>query len=350
MKPQLGSMVLLVVILPPLHVGCGSIQYFPGIQQFTECTNNPAISPGSPGDFDGGSVRDNVVWLGRGKLWTLYTAAQSGNPPYLPTIGIASSSDGCTWTKGGQVIVPNSSVRICSGGVFSPAVLYDEKSDVLTIAVSCVDDPSSWYSGPAAIAELQTLPGTDWTSTTSYSWQNKGQPVLISSQSWEGSQGVYAPALAEQNGTYYMYYSSSTPDTPYRIGIASSASPLGPWNKSQTNPITPASTNCEEPALLTLSSGSTYMFCDTVGKDLHGINVFSEIGSDPLLASHWLQRGIYDIPDKLTWSLGEIGSQSIIELSDGRILMSYNAKPAGARSDARKIGFAFFTFQKQLMN
>lgn len=345
MKASLRSILLLVFILLPLHIGCSSIQYFTGIEQFKECSNNPALSPGPSGDFDGGSVRDNVVWSGRGKIWTLYTAAQFGIPPYYPSIGIASSSDGCTWTKGGQVIVPNSLVRACSGGIFSPAVLYDGKSDVLTIAVSCVDNPSHWYTGPAAIAELQTSAGADWTSPASYSWQNSGQPVLVSSQSWEGTQGVYAPGLTEQNGTYYMYYSSSSPDASYRIGIASATSPLGPWNKSAKNPITPSSTNCEEPAPLILSSGDTYILCDTVGMDRRGFNVFSAIGSNPLAASNWSQRGIYDIPDKPNWSSGEIGSQSIIELSDGRILITYNAKPAGTESDVRKIGFAFFEFQ-----
>jgi hypothetical protein len=79
--------------------------------------------------------------------------------------------------------------------------------------------------------------------------------------------------------------------------------------------------------------------------DRRGFNVFSAIGSNPLAASNWSQRGIYDIPDKPNWSSGEIGSQSIIELSDGRILITYNAKPAGTESDVRKIGFAFFEFQ-----
>lgn len=336
--------VLSVVLVIPMSIGCANVYTLPVFQQFAACPNNPALSVGPAGSFDGGSVRDNVLWYGRGRLWTLYTAAQFGVPPYNPTIGIAWSSDGCAWTKGGQIISPNLTVPECAGGVFSPGTYYDAQADILTISVSCVSDPAYWYTGPIRIAELQAKAGADWTKSDSYRWQNSGQPVLTNSQSWEGSQGVYAPSIIASGLNYYLYYSSSSSNGTYQAGIAVSGSPTGPWVKSNQNPITPANTNCEEPAPINLSSGKTYLLCDTVGIDRQGVNVFALMGTDPMRRADWAPRGIVDLP-RAAWSAGEIGSQSLVELSDGRILMTYNGKPAGTQSDVRAIGFSFVTFK-----
>ncbi len=332
-----------------LQLGCSNSYVFNSmIQQFTACPNNPALTLGVAGTFDGGSVRDNVVWYGRGRIWTLYTAAASGVPPYDPTIGIASSTDGCTWAKGGQVIVPNSAVNECAGGVFSPSVYYDTASDSLTVAVSCVSAPSQWYTGPSTVAELQVTSGADWNAPASYRWQNGGKPVLTESQPWEGTQGVYAPSIASSGKNFYMYYSSSSSSAGrYQVGIAVAGSPLGPWTKSPQNPITPRDTRCEEPATIPLASGTVYLFCDSVGADRHGVNVFSLEGADPMQAANWFYRGVYELPGAPSWRSGEIGSQSVIGLPDGRVLMTYNGKPAGTQSDVRKIGFAFLQFKSK---
>ncbi|HWE84003.1 MAG TPA: family 43 glycosylhydrolase [Terracidiphilus sp.] len=336
--------VLAVVLIIPIPIGCGDVFTFPVFQHFSACPNNPGLSIGAEGSFDGGSVRDNVVWSGRGRLWTLYTGAQFGVPPYNPTIGIAWSKDGCTWAKGEQVIVPDPAVPECAGGVFSPGMYYDAQADVLTVAVSCISDPAKWYTGPIRIAELQAKANADWASSASYQWQNGGRPVLANSQSWEGEQGVYAPSIAASGSNYYLYYSSSSVGT-YQTGIAVSKSPAGPWVKSDQNPITPSDTNCEEPAPIYSSSGNVYLLCDTVGIDREGANIFSLTGTDPMQRREWSARGVFDFPDRTSWSAGEIGSQSLVELSDGRVLLTYNGKPAGTQSDVRAIGFAYLAFQ-----
>jgi len=336
--------ILWVAVILPVPTGCADLPLFRGIQHFSQCPVNPGLHTAANDSFDSGSIRDNVLWVGRNKIWTLYTGAEFGIPPYNPTIGIASSSDGCNWTKGGQVIKPNPLVRSCSGGVFSPGVLYDDKTDVLTVAVSCVEDPANWYLGPISISELQVGAGDNWSSAASYKWVQQGDSVLVSSQSWEGTQGVYAPSLMKQNGTYYMYYSSSTKDS-YRTGVATAPTAIGPWKKADQNPITQKSANCEEAAPISLKSGSTYLLCDTVGSDRHGMNVFSAEGSAFERPAAWAFRGVYDLPGQSEWSLGEIGSQSAVELPDGRILLTYNGKPSGTESDVRQIGFAFFKFK-----
>lgn len=339
--------ILCLVVILPIPTGCANLPLFRGIQQFTQCPANPSLHTAAIDSFDSGSVRDNVLWVGRNKIWTLYTGAEFGIPPYNPTIGIASSTDGCSWTKGGQVIKPNPLGRSCSGGVFSPGVLYDSKTDVLTVAVSCVEDPARWYLGPITIAELQVAAGDDWLAPASYKWVQQGETVLVASQDWEGPQGVYAPSLMKQNGTYYMYYSSSARDS-YRTGIATAPTAIGPWRKSEQNPITQKSANCEEASPIALKSDSMYMLCDTVGSDRHGMNVFRAAGTALDRAATWTFRGVYDLPGQSEWSRGEIGSQSAVELPDGRILLTYNGKPSGTESDVRQIGFAFFKFQNGL--
>jgi Glycosyl hydrolases family 43 len=337
--PSVKYLLLVAILIVPIPIGCVSALQV--VQQFSACQNNPALSVGGAGSYDAGSVRDNVIWFARGRIWTLYTAAAFGVPPYDPTVGLASSTDGCNWAKLGQVIVPNLDSAACSGGVFSPAVYYDAPTDVLTVAVSCVPDPAHWYTGPIAIAELQAEKGADWSSPTSYVWQNAGAPVLTSTQSWEGSQGVYAPGILANGPRFYLFYSSSSASGGYQVGIATASSPLGPWTKNDKNPITSGHTNCEEPAPITLANADTYMFCDSVRVGRHGINTFRLIKADLSDEHNWSNPGIYELADRSPWSMGEIGSQSVIQLPDGKILMAYNGKPRGTDSDVRSIGFAF---------
>ena len=72
-----------------------------------------------------------------------------------------------------------------------------------------------------------------------------GEPVLVSraSQEWEKArwdvnrcnEGVFA---FKKNGTYYMTYSANdTSFEYYGVGVATAEHPLGPWTKSEKNPL-----------------------------------------------------------------------------------------------------------------
>ncbi|HWE85268.1 MAG TPA: family 43 glycosylhydrolase [Terracidiphilus sp.] len=310
------------------------------ISGFTECPNNPVLETGNPGDFDAGSVRDGKIWYARGSYWQLYTGAASATSPYSPTIGIAYSSDGCLWRKGGQIIVPNPKMTRCAGGVFSPGAYYDAPVDVLYVYPSCAATPEDWYSGPIYIAQMHAGAGKSWTSPSSYAWDYGGIPVLSAGQDWEGTQGVYAGDVSLVNGTYYMFYSSNTGGVLYQVGIATARSPSGPWTKSASNPITSSTTNFEEPAIAQLGNGDIVLFGDDVGIALHGINVAVGNGDAITTAAGWHQQPIFEFPDTELWSLAEIGSQSIVEAPDGRWLMCYDGMVSGSVTDARTIGCA----------
>ncbi|HZZ42193.1 MAG TPA: family 43 glycosylhydrolase [Tepidisphaeraceae bacterium] len=61
---------------------------------------------------------------------------------------------------------------------------------------------------------------------------------LKPSQKWEGKTWNEGPFVMKHNGTYYMTYSANVYAEPsYGLGYATAVSPMGPWTKSETNPI-----------------------------------------------------------------------------------------------------------------
>lgn len=72
----------------------------------------------------------------------------------------------------------------------------------------------------------------------------KGEPVLLlkPEQSFETVTGNLrwneGPAVVKHNGTYYLMYSGGCyNDRSYAVGYATSKSPIGPFTKSESNPI-----------------------------------------------------------------------------------------------------------------
>lgn len=322
---------------------------YAGISGFAECSANPVLPVGGSG-FDAGSVRDSKIWYARGLYWQLYTGAASATTPYNPTIGIASSPDGCTWTKGGQVIPVNSGIADCAGAVFSPGAYYQASTDELWIYPSCANTGAEWYTGPLYVFQMHVAPGASWTNPANYVWDGT-TPVVTATQGWEGAQGTYAADVYLVGGTYYMFYSSNTSGVLYQWGLMTASSPAGPWTKSTTNPITPSGGNCggtldcnyEEPAIAQLENGNLVGFGDPVAAQ-QWINVIDYTGGSLTAAASWDAQPIFQVPGAATWSGSEIGSQTVVESIDGRWLICYDGKASGAGTDQRQIGCAWFKF------
>lgn len=72
---------------------------------------------------------------------------------------------------------------------------------------------------------------------------NSPSRCLIKDQSWEDSDdielgGNQGPSVFKIGGAYYMLYSANNFRSPkYAVGYARSLTPLGPWIKSENNPI-----------------------------------------------------------------------------------------------------------------
>lgn len=73
---------------------------------------------------------------------------------------------------------------------------------------------------------------------------------------WAGRQ-LWAPDAAFKNGTYYLYFPVKDKEDVFRIGVATSKSPAGPF-KAEAKPI-PGSYSID-PAVFTDTDGQTYMY------------------------------------------------------------------------------------------
>lgn len=73
---------------------------------------------------------------------------------------------------------------------------------------------------------------------------------------WAGRQ-LWAPDAAFKNGTYFLYFPVKDKNDVFRIGVATSKSPVGPF-KAEPNPI-PGSYSID-PAVFTDTDGNSYMY------------------------------------------------------------------------------------------
>ncbi|WP_237421150.1 glycoside hydrolase family 43 protein [Flavobacterium sp. Sd200] len=73
---------------------------------------------------------------------------------------------------------------------------------------------------------------------------------------WGGRQ-LWAPDAAYKNGTYYLYFPLKDKEDIFRIGVATSKSPAGPF-KAEKEPI--AGSFSIDPAVFTDDNGDSYMY------------------------------------------------------------------------------------------
>lgn len=73
---------------------------------------------------------------------------------------------------------------------------------------------------------------------------------------WAAKQ-MWAPDAAEKNGTYYLYFPARDPAGVFRIGVATSTNPMGPF-KAEPDPIPGAYSI--DPAVFTDDDGASYMY------------------------------------------------------------------------------------------
>src|SRR3546814_8483500 len=68
---------------------------------------------------------------------------------------------------------------------------------------------------------------------------------------------MWAPDAARKNGTYYLYFPAKDKEGVFRIGVATSKDPMGPF-KAQPQPI--KGSYSIDPAVFTDDDGSSYMY------------------------------------------------------------------------------------------
>ena len=83
-----------------------------------------------------------------------------------------------------------------------------------------------------------------------------GVALSVKDIPWAGRQ-LWAPDAAFKNGTYYLYFPVKDKNDVFRIGVATSKSPVGPF-KAEPKPI--EGSFSIDPAVFTDTDGSTYMY------------------------------------------------------------------------------------------
>jgi len=83
-----------------------------------------------------------------------------------------------------------------------------------------------------------------------------GVALSVKDIPWAGRQ-LWAPDAAFKNGTYYLYFPVKDKNDVFRIGVATSKNPAGPF-KAEPKPI--EGSFSIDPAVFTDTDGSTYMY------------------------------------------------------------------------------------------
>lgn len=306
----------------------------PALPRFETTTyiNNPILPLGNAGSWDAGSMRDMAILYANGKYYMFYTGAITNLTPYTPSIGLATSPDGYAWTKQGKVFDRNVVTGLFdSGGVFSPGVYFE--NGIFYMYYAGINDPSQWYNGPIKTGLATSPDGITWTRSAS-------NPVLISDQAWEGSQGVYACDVKKVNGRYLMLYTSHSPGT-WDIGGATSTDLIN-WTKLANNPIIVAPTRCsEEPAMVQMPDGTLLCFADELNTPT-GVGVYMATDLDGF---SWVRVGnvLSNLGNAGAWCSGVLGASSPCMMPDGKILLAINGSTGSDPEAIRKLGIATIT-------
>jgi arabinan endo-1,5-alpha-L-arabinosidase len=182
---------------------------------------------------------------------------------------IANAQDN-TYTNPLPVVTPGGmTVESCA----DPSVVRDADAahDGHSVwYMACTTDPFSGSDRDAAgklIFHLIPL----FRSTDLIHWTYSGD-AFASRPDWVADDaGLWAPSLDYFNGQYYLYYTAPNTDLPgggSAIGVATSASPAGPWTDSGTPVVEPHAPSCcpndrrwtFDPAIITDDSGQRYIY------------------------------------------------------------------------------------------
>lgn len=186
---------------------------------------NPILQ-GDSGQWDAYWIQpDSVIDLGTGTLYIYY----GGDSVDIPShIGLATSTDGYSWSKYG------------SNPIFSPGSAGQWDDYRITHFAVLKEGASwkAWYAGDRAITPNWRIGYA--TSADGISWTRYGaNPVLgVGGVGTWDSIGVVPSHVFKEGSTYYMYYwgYSSIDQSTWSIGLATSPDGIT-WTKEASNPV-----------------------------------------------------------------------------------------------------------------
>ena len=189
------------------------------ICNLTKHAGNPVLVVGTAGSWDDDAVRGPAV-LKEGNSYKMWYTGDDGANPFR--IGLATSTDGTTWTKA------------AANPVLSPSQAWEVKGIRAGSVISDCGLYKMWYtgldsSGDSRIGYATSLDRVNWT-------KYKNNPVLYTGNSgtWE-DKDVERPTVFKEGSTYHLWYTGNDGMT-LRIGHATSSDGIN-WTKDLANPV-----------------------------------------------------------------------------------------------------------------
>lgn len=205
--------------------GSGELWPRTDITEWVKYSNNPILNPGTSGSWEDDHVSSpSIIYNGNG-----YMMWYHGDDGSIRNIGLATSSDGISWTKytGNPVLSPGTGSDWDVKDVEAPTVIFDGNTYKM------------WYAGMNSSNDIQI--GYAY-STDGITWQKYvNNPVLMVSSNatdWDGHY-VRNPEVYFDGMIYHMWFTGLGGDQdnrPYQIGYAQSSDGIN-WIKCPDNPV-----------------------------------------------------------------------------------------------------------------
>ncbi len=164
-----------------------------------------------------------------------------------------------------QVYTNPLSIQIPGGGQVEscadPSIIHGQGQDAYWY-IFCTTDPLNGSDKNASGGfNFHLIPILR--SLNLVNWEYVGD-VFSTRPAWvAGGAGLWAPDIHFMNGQYYLYYTASGTSLPggsSAIGVATSASPAGPWVDSGAPVVEPNGRWIYDPALITDDSGQNWIY------------------------------------------------------------------------------------------
>jgi len=217
-----GACCALVVML----AGCGRYDDFtlPVLPAATPSKltltlqSTSVLAPGAAGQWDSSDVLNPSVVLHDQQFWNFY----SGFDGAVWHTGVATSSDGITWTRRGRVLSPDP-------GAWDRGYIAGNGS-----ALWRNGEFLYWYQAGERGGEMRIGLAR---SSDGLHFRKESKPVLDLGpyRSWD-ERAVADPYVVEFDGWLYMYYLGQDRAARQRIGLARSRDGVS-WTKLRSNPI-----------------------------------------------------------------------------------------------------------------